>query len=597
MDKPSLLEILFENDGQKEAAKTVREKGFFSRQFSGSVTKQLKRILSSRPLRLVSAISHLFSRASTKVYGTALMTFGLAGIMMYFLRLTVDMSVATPVIGAIFALISIPFLFADKPLPVFLSDFDLTDYLFYEIFCMKRHTTEALAKFPIPLAVFIGLGLAALSALVPLWQIALIIGVIVFVYVGIESPEFLFLASLFALPYVRFIPRGELWLIGAALIALLSFLVKVLYGKRVIYIEQYDIFIGIMLLFLLISGIFLKGEESFSGSISMIALSVGYLLAGNIITNSRLAERSVNAVVISAVFSSLVSVVQLVVTALTKWPDFEGTDFEFILARQDGMAVFLIAGLVLAVGMVKQSSGIARKSYILSAVLLSLSMILSGEVFAVCALLLCIPTYYVLKNNFRPGIILPLLLLLPLALLLLPNAVLDVIFYLSPSISMAEDLFALWNSSLSVLSNNLFFGIGIGSESFAEEMAALGMFGYPDSSNLFIELGLEAGIFALLSFFCILITRIKHRTVQYLYLRNSQIERLSCISGTCIFGLLAFGMVNYIWSEPSAYYFFWCLFGIGSATIRAAKRDYDDKVVYYEESSAFDSSVIDIEIG
>jgi hypothetical protein len=56
-------------------------------------------------------------------------------------------------------------------------------------------------------------------------------------------------------------------------------------------------------------------------------------------------------------------------------------------------------------------------------------------------------------------------------------------------------------------------------------------------------------------------------------------------------------MVNYIWSEPSAYYFFWCLFGIGSATLRVAKKDYDDKVVYYEESSAFDSSVIDIEIG
>ena len=61
--------------------------------------------------------------------------------------------------------------------------------------------------------------------------------------------------------------------------------------------------------------------------------------------------------------------------------------------------------------------------------------------------------------------------------------------------------------------------------------------------------------------------------------------------------LLAVGLVKYIWSEPATYYFFWCLFGIGSATLRVAKKDYDDKVIYYEESSAFDSSVIDIEIG
>jgi hypothetical protein len=56
-------------------------------------------------------------------------------------------------------------------------------------------------------------------------------------------------------------------------------------------------------------------------------------------------------------------------------------------------------------------------------------------------------------------------------------------------------------------------------------------------------------------------------------------------------------MVNYIWSEPTAYYIFWCIFGMGSATLRVARKDYDDRVLYYEETSAVDSSVIDIEIG
>ena len=128
-------------------------------------------------------------------------------------------------------------------------------------------------------------------------------------------------------------------------------------------------------------------------------------------------------------------------------------------------------------------------------------------------------------------------------------------------------------------------------------MAALGTFGYPDSSNLLIEVGLEAGAFALIFFLGILLTRLRHRSIQYLYVRNSHIGVLANLSGACTFALLAFGVVNYIWSDPAAYYLFWCIFGIGSATLRVVKKDYDDRVLYYEETSAVDSSVIDIEIG
>ena len=103
-------------------------------------------------------------------------------------------------------------------------------------------------------------------------------------------------------------------------------------------------------------------------------------------------------------------------------------------------------------------------------------------------------------------------------------------------------------------------------------------------------------MFALICLLFMIVTRLKHRSIQYLYVRNSQIGLMSHLSGVCLFSLLAFGMVNYIWSESSAYYLFWCIFGIGSATLRVAKKDYDDKVVYYEESSDFDSSVIDVEI-
>ena len=209
MEKLSLFDILFKDDEQNSGEAAIGS-GFFSRQFSGSITKKLKRLLSTRPFRFIDAVADVISHLSTVAYGTILLSFGLVCTLMYFLRLSADGRLVTPIIGAIISLVSIPLLLVDKPLPIFLADFSVTDYIFYEIFCMKRHTTEAAVRLPMLLSAVIGFCLAVVSAFLPLWQIVLFVGIAVCVYAGIESPEFVFLVSLFALPYVRFIPNEDI---------------------------------------------------------------------------------------------------------------------------------------------------------------------------------------------------------------------------------------------------------------------------------------------------------------------------------------------------------------------------------------------------
>ena len=596
MAKPSLREIFFDND---DISSSVGSKhGIFSREFSGSITQRMKRMLSSRFFKFTKAASYLIAHISTRVYGTAMLCFGILGTLMHFLGFGTGDAIANPIVGIVFALLSIPFLLTDKPLPIFLQDFKPTDFLFFEFFCMKRHTVlESERRFPISVAIIIGCVPALLSALIPLWQVALIIGIIICVYIGIESPEFIFLTSLFSLPFLRYIPSSDLVLSLALVLAVISFLIKTLHGRRVLYIEQYDICLGGMLLFILISGIFIKGIESFSGSVRMIVLACGYFLAGNIITNRRLASLAANSIVISGAIASLVSIVQLIVVWANSSGEITVESLSVVLSRADGVAVFLMAAIVFAVGMSAEASLRYRVLYILSAIVCVLALIVSGEVFALTSLLLGIGAYAVIKYNKLPWLFIPLLLGVSVLFLLLPYGVLDFIFNYSPSIVSAEELFALWNASMKAFAENMLVGIGIGKESFIAEMAKLNIFGHPDSSNLFIELGLEAGMFALICFMLMLFTRLKHRAHQYLYVRNSQVALMSSLSGVCLFSLIAFGMVNYIWSDISAYYLFWCIFGIGSATLRVAKNDYDDRVVYYEETSDFDSSVIDIEIG
>jgi hypothetical protein len=597
MTKPSLLDILFSKDENGDGLDN-RSGGFYAREFSVAITKKMRRLLTRGFFRFAKNVSYFLAHISAKAYGGAILTFGLISTLMFFLGLSKDGGIATPIIGVAFASVAIPFLLTDKPIPIMLQDFEPTDYLFFEFFCMKRHTVlEGERKISPFLSVFIGAIPAVLSAFVPLWVIAIVIGIIICVYIGIESPEFLFLASIAFLPYMSLVPKSENILAVTLILVVLSFAAKFLYGKRVLYIEQYDIFIIAMLVFVLISGIFVKGTQSFSGSVRMIVFAIGYPLAGNLITNRRLADRVANTIVIPGAIAGLISVVQFVTITLQSDGGLSMDQLNVILSRHDGLAVCLMASVIFAVGMIRQSSALARGIYTVSAVVSMSALIISGEIFAVFAMLLCVLAHKVIKSNKLIWIILPVMILLPLSVLLLPNHTLDSIFLYSPSISSAEELFSLWRHSLEVFLNNIFVGIGIGKESFAIEMGNLGVFGYPDSSNLFIELGLEAGVFALICFLLLLITRLGHRASRYLYVRNSQIETLSAVSGAALFCLLAFGMVNYIWSDISAYYLFWCVFGMGSATLRVAKRDYDDRVLYYEETGDSDSSVIDIEIG
>ena len=448
MDRPSVWQVIFERDEKKKSAEKKKEKLFFTREFSGAVTQRLKRILSSRFLRFTKRVSEAIAQTSTRVYGTMLLCFGIVGVLMHYLHLSIDQDIASPIVGIVLSVLSIPLLLSDKPLPIFMQDFKPTDFLFFEFFCMKRHSfIENRRSIPTFVAMLIGFIPAVMSAFIPFWMVALIIGVVIGVYIGMESPEFIFLLSLISLPYLRFLPRAEMVFGIAILLAVISFARKVLYGRRVLYIEQYDFVIGAMLLFILVSGIFIKGEDSFSGSIRMIILALGYMLAGNIITNRRLAELSTNSIVVSGALASIISIVQFVVILINNAGQLSPDSLTSILARADGVAVFLIASIIFSAGMIKQSSRRTKGLVFIASALCFIALVLSGELLAVVSLMLGVIAYYVIKADKLSMIILSLLLCVPIVVLLLPNSFLNIIFEYSPSVVSAEELYDLWLKS------------------------------------------------------------------------------------------------------------------------------------------------------
>ena len=146
--------------------------------------------------------------------------------------------------------------------------------------------------------------------------------------------------------------------------------------------------------------------------------------------------------------------------------------------------------------------------------------------------------------------------------------------------------------------NNLFIGVGVGGEAYGEEFlkyAEDGVTAY-HSHNLFLELACQCGIFALILFVFILIVRVRHIATYKPYVKNSSLTSPVTMTGIAVFALICYGMTDYIWYSSSTYYLFWIIFGLGSATLRISKREYEENLEYAGMDGSAYSAVADIPV-
>ena len=604
MARRPLLDFLngYEDADGRVGAKSGAGKSFFSRSYSGSITHSGSKNVFLMLTRVGDKFSHTLAFTSTKTYGAAFLSYGLACFLLYFLADYIEISgarlISSLIIGIASSLVSIPLLLLDKPMAHLLQENKAADFILFEFFCIKRVSGRENTKtFPSWLGAILGALLGAVGYFVPAYFVAVFVLVLLLVYITFLSPEFCLLLSLMAIPYLSYIPNSTTVFAISLTVGFVSFIRKVICGKRVVFFEQYDFLIALMLTFILISGIFIKGSESFTSSLIMVAMALGYVLAGNLITNRRIADSALGAVVISSLAPSLISLYTLI-SALSRgdFGSLVGRGVSSSFSSTDTAAAFFIVSILFSAALLKQSKGWGRVANFAVIVLNLIALLLTGEFFSVFALLLGALAYYILKTKSLALPLFILAFLIPYTVLFLPENIVDAVLAYVPGIDKISELKELWRATASAFSDNIFFGIGIGGESFAMEMGKYGIEGFLNSRNIFLEIGLEAGVGALICFALLLPVRIRHRVMYHSYIKHSQISTLAPFVSSALFALICYGATEYIWAEESVFYLFFAVFGIGSATLRIAKKEVDDKVLYYDDTRDVDSSAIDIEI-
>ena len=599
MAKTKLIEIL---SGYSQGDGDLSGKKFRVAAITGSANRVSITRTGRHVAKFFERFTKIVSYTPARTYGAILCVFGALSLALHFLKeylgMYDSMPLGTLIISAAFALLSIPFIASEKPLSIALQNNPVTDFIFFEFFCIRRMHKYGTEKGIAPAyGVVIGVILAAIGALVPMWMAALGVAAMVYLFLTFLSPEFSFFSMFIIMPYLSFDTDG-LFLAIMVFVTLISYARKVASGKRVFYFEQYDFGLFVMLFCILISGIFVKGVESFVSSIVMILLGMGYVLSSSLVTNRRLADCLINAVIISSVPVSVIAIVESVLEISARgFASFTGASATF--DKPHTLAIFILVALSFSLYFVDvRKKPSAKVLYAFISVFNFAALFFTMSFWAVAALIIGYLASLAQKIRHGAGLILLFLSVFAYGLLLVPKEYLDLLCA-NETLTMLglSDSIERWYSAIAMLKDNLAVGVGIGADSFTQEIIKYAPTAtYPDSANFLLQLACEAGVISLCAFAFIYLIRVRHRGIYQPYVKNSQVRKISDYTTLTTVMLMAYGAFHYVWADMTMYYLFWCVFGLGSASLRVAKGEFDESAAYFRDGSTDDASSIDIAI-
>lgn len=593
MAKRDLLPLLSgyeitERDREMEEATGKKSKTFFAYDIVFPGSANLRR---GKAARILGAIRRFFIYTSSRVYGEFFLSFGLATLlshfaMYYFVEEDLDLLVPLSA-GAVAVLLAIPLLCSKEAICLAVQNNRLTDALLFDFLCLKRMRSSDEKGFPHAAAYLFGVGFAVLGFFTsPLPVLLGILGAAV-AALSLSAPEFAFYLSLVALPYLSLFSVGPTVLAVLLLLAVLSFAKKCALGNRTLVVEQYD-FLFLFLALYLFCRYIVAGVPFLTAALPAV-FALGYLLTSNLITNRRLADYAEGALTIGAIPFSLFLLWQgaASVLSLPKIPLSGEGVYSVPFLSSDLAAVCLALLAILAVSGAERKTKGERLSRFLLFLLHFSAMILTAapipRLVAAVAILLFLAFR---AKGAAPYITVGFLAAITVLALVLPAAG-EAADFLGIGKTAFSDLVLSWRQAAGDFASAPLFGKG---PALPDDV--------PDGTarNAYLAIGTHAGAFALLFLVLLTVIRLVH------LIRYRRFTKKSSMRHTAYFAAAAWGVVLFtgavcdVSASPLLPYVTAVLFGLLSACLRGAKREYDDRLGYSGDELSPDAYVIDLEI-
>ncbi len=582
----------------KEYARKLR--AFLSRNFEDSY-------LLNRGANFIASLKMM----SIRSFGNFWMSFGIYTIIVYFVKMFVPAlakaDIATLIVGIIACLCSLPMLFSKGTLISAVGRSTFTRLLFAEAFGFRDENfdkkVEASPKHANFMILF-GMICGVLTLLIdPLLIPASILGIILLLLV-FSTPEVGILISLFFLPFFTFLANPTISLSILVLLTFLSYIFKIIRGKRIIKIELLDIAVIVFGVMVYFGGVIsVGGEISYLSALLTCSLMIGYFLVVNLMRTQKWLNRCFVALISSATVVSFMGILQYFFGTLNvSWldrdyfPDIKGR-VTALFENSNVLAAYLVMVFPLILCFLLRSTGKNRMLAFISSVSLFLCIVFTWSRGAWLALIFSVLLYFFMYSKKTVRFLCGLIFIIPFAVFLLPDNIVRRFMSIG---DMADSSISYrvytWKGTLNAISENLFGGVGYGTETYREfypTYSYAGMEAAEHSHSLYLQLWFSLGIVGLIVF-CLLMFLFVQQSLENIKITSDIQNKMQTTAVFCsVIAALIMGAFDYIWYNYRVFFVFWIMIALASAYARVDRAERRRKNIAYDNDSR--KAFIDIE--
>lgn len=598
---------LFSEKSASAESKTKLDR-FFDRLTQFCYTNRFSKFLEKQHAR--------FCFCEAKIYGAFFLTFGIFVLTGYFCAQFwqlpyYDRDYLSVAAGLACVVISLPLLFSRHTISSVLENSLITDLIFFKFLGARKQNLKNEVKgnyfYPITFGIILGLCGFFVSPL----NILAILLLVVFVGYVIASPEFGITVAVLILPFLTYLRHPTVIVCALILLCYISYLRKLLLKKRSFRLSPCDIFVLILMLFYLGGGIisYSKGLDSFENSMVFFCIISVYFLASNLLINRRILGTFIRAMLLSGMVISFLGIYQqLSGRAIADWLDISA--YANIAGRvcstfdnPNVFASYLIMIIPFAFVPYKEKTTFLSVIFkIFALILMGAALVFTwsrGAWVGICVGLIC---YAIFRLRKSPKIFALIFAFIPNALLFAPNSVTSrissIFSFLGGDIdSSVSYRFTVWKDSLRLFADNIFGGVGVGSDAFHNAYrvySSIGAETVEHSHNLYLQIGIQLGVFALITFVLVILFTCRSCFSLEFSTNESSVHPVCAAAFSAVLALLTNGLTDYVWYNYRVCFLFWILLGVCTASYRIGLSEQRHKD--YLASLVSNKATVDVQI-
>ena len=530
---------------------------------------------SSFLLSKLRRLSHSLLLTHVNTLGLFLFSFGFYIVIIQLLKKytfnVTDLNPLSLVAGVIIMSIAVFMFFSKKNLAGAIYESRILRFLLFDFLGLRvidiaeASDVESRRGFNIPF--ILGMIFGVLSIFIEPIYIVCALGLLLMAAVVMSSPEAGVLLIFLALPFL-----STMTLVAVLLLIFLSYILKLICGRRIIKFTLVDFTVAAFLLFLFFGGVFTVDFSSVPKMLVFVVRKCLYSLA----TSSVI-------VALYGLYQNFFGTPSTVWQDTAMFSEIKGRVVStFANPNVLGEYLILIFPIILAL-MITAKHINERFALLLAAAASCACLVFTWSRgawlgFAVSLVLfLCLSS----KHFFTAGI-----LMIPLftAALFFGSGTSIVRRFTSIGDSSTSYRLGIWRGVILMLADVFYFGIGIGEGAFADIYpfyALSGIEAAPHSHNLYLQITVEVGLFALIAFLIFVFT-FAQCSLSFCKNAVSKANKTICLGIFC--GIVAFliqGLTDYVWYNYRLFLLFWMIAGLGIAHIFTAKSTAEESEQFY----------------